>query len=265
MKEYTIIKTPNKDLNFYRKQGDTDMIDYRLKTFFIKEPETLIWLQRLNKKDVLWDIGANIGLYSIYSSAIMGNKTLSFEPSLRNALCLQESIDANHLNDLVTAYPIAIGVEHIYDVLLNPRTDPGHTGSEIKTSEHSDNNTKNKDCFESGCVVDSIDNLVEKGLTPPTHLKIDVDGLEPDVIKGAAKTLPKVKSILIELTTVLENKGRAFATPNVVESHIRIKEHLKEKGFELDETLSNYSKQKQYHADWIGVCNYIYYNKNVEQ
>ena len=53
MKEYTIIKTPNKDLNFYRKQSDTDMIDYRLKTFFIKEPETLIWLQRLNKKDVL--------------------------------------------------------------------------------------------------------------------------------------------------------------------------------------------------------------------
>ena len=41
---------------------------YRIKTFSTKEPETLEWMDGFQKDKVFWDIGANIGLYSIYAA-----------------------------------------------------------------------------------------------------------------------------------------------------------------------------------------------------
>ena len=40
---------------------------YRATTFSEKEPETLEWIDSLEKESVLWDVGANVGLYSIYA------------------------------------------------------------------------------------------------------------------------------------------------------------------------------------------------------
>lgn len=40
---------------------------WRVKTFSLKEPETLEWIGKIKKGSVLWDTGTNIGLYSIYS------------------------------------------------------------------------------------------------------------------------------------------------------------------------------------------------------
>ena len=41
---------------------------YRVDTFSIKEPETLNWIDSLPEESELWDVGANIGLYSIYAA-----------------------------------------------------------------------------------------------------------------------------------------------------------------------------------------------------
>ena len=41
---------------------------FRIDTFSSKEPETLSWIEKFNQSSIFWDIGANIGLYSIYSS-----------------------------------------------------------------------------------------------------------------------------------------------------------------------------------------------------
>lgn len=257
-----------KDQHLWFRKMNNEYDHIRLKDFFSKEPETLIWLNRLSKEDVLWDIGSNIGVYSIYAAKVIGNKTYAFEPCWKNTFFLQENIDINDLNKFVTAYPIAIGKEHKYDVLLNTRNIPGCTGAEVSGSELSNNNTQNyKDKKESGCVVESIDSLVEKGLTPPTHLKIDVDGLEPDIIEGAKNTLPKVKSILVELVT--QQKGLKeniqLANANVVEAHLETIKKLEAMGFVIDETLSNYSKFHNYQTGFVGLYNHIYYNKNVEQ
>ncbi len=40
---------------------------YRIKTFSTKEPETLAWIDSFESDAVFWDVGANIGLYSIYA------------------------------------------------------------------------------------------------------------------------------------------------------------------------------------------------------
>ena len=54
------------------------LIDWRVATFFTKEPETLEWIDSFEKKEklIFWDIGANIGLYSIYNA--LKNKKLHY-------------------------------------------------------------------------------------------------------------------------------------------------------------------------------------------
>ena len=47
--------------------------DWRYRTFFKKEPETLNWIDSMTKNDTLWDIGANIGNHSIYFADIIAN------------------------------------------------------------------------------------------------------------------------------------------------------------------------------------------------
>ena len=46
------------------------IIEYRVNTILTKEPETIEWINKFreNKKNIFWDIGANIGLFSIYAA-----------------------------------------------------------------------------------------------------------------------------------------------------------------------------------------------------
>ena len=60
------------------------LCDFRAETFSTKEPETLEWVDSLNENSVLWDIGANVGLYSIYAAKTRKCKVFSFEPSIFN-------------------------------------------------------------------------------------------------------------------------------------------------------------------------------------
>ena len=72
----------NKSIYFLNTNKTTN---YRIKTFFSKEPETLQWINSFNNGDVFWDIGANVGLYSIYSQFVNKKiETIAFEPSVLN-------------------------------------------------------------------------------------------------------------------------------------------------------------------------------------
>ena len=62
---YKSIEIENKKLNFFIPN---EITNWRVHTFFTKEPETLNWIDSFSgDKIVFWDIGANIGLYSIYA------------------------------------------------------------------------------------------------------------------------------------------------------------------------------------------------------
>ncbi len=57
---------------------------FRYETFSSKEPETLEWINHLPSGAILWDIGANVGLYSIYAAKKRECKVWAFEPSIFN-------------------------------------------------------------------------------------------------------------------------------------------------------------------------------------
>ena len=63
------------------------LVDILIKDFYLKEPETLEWIDNFKKREkiIFWDIGSNIGLYSIYAAVNFKNiEVISFEPSTSN-------------------------------------------------------------------------------------------------------------------------------------------------------------------------------------
>ena len=88
LKSYQIIETKYGKLSLLCPNKITE---FRARTFHEKEPETLEWIDSIGKEETLWDIGANVGLYSMYA-AQKGLKVLAFEPSPANYHLLNSNI-----------------------------------------------------------------------------------------------------------------------------------------------------------------------------
>ena len=81
---------------------------WRTRHSFYSEPETNAWIKSFSKNDVFFDIGANIGFYSLLASKCIGTKVYAFEPDLMNSRLLYENIIKNNVSDLVTLIPVAL-------------------------------------------------------------------------------------------------------------------------------------------------------------
>lgn len=77
----------------------------RAKLLLETEPETIRWVDSFDEDSVFWDIGANIGIYSLYASKVKKNiKCFSFEPFSANYFLLNKNIEINRLDKKITAY-----------------------------------------------------------------------------------------------------------------------------------------------------------------
>jgi hypothetical protein len=112
----------------------------------------------------------------------------------------------------------------------------------------------------TGCVMDSINNLVRKGLPYPTHIKIDVDGSEPDIIDGALKVLPNIKSVLVELMPEPVDKTSTYN--NTAEKQKDIIKKIESLGMILDEELYEISAKRHDRGRFKGQRNYIFYGED---
>lgn len=172
----------------------------RAKTFFDKEPETIEWIDSMSSDDALFDVGANVGIYSLYA-AKKGLNVFAFEPESLNYTELNRHIYNNNLTEKIKAYNIGLADQTRIDQLNLSTFKKGwsmHTATEARDFE----DNQFEPCFKQGLFIASLDDLASQfGLPVPTHLKIDVDGLEPEIIQGGLKMLANssLKSILIEL------------------------------------------------------------------
>jgi len=169
-----------------------------------KEPDTLDWIDTHFKEgDTLYDVGANIGQYSLYAAKCLnGNaKILTFEPEALNFAKLNRNIVLNDLGNTITAYPLAIsdktGIDHFYSKAFKTGAALHALGRPVTQGEVN---------FEpqnrQGIMAVSLDDLTgQYGLPFPTHIKVDVDGIEDRIINGAHNTLrdPRLKTFLIEV------------------------------------------------------------------
>lgn len=179
----------------------------RARTLLEKEPLTIPWVNTVKPDEVFVDIGANVGTYAIYAGVI-GARVYAFEPEALNYAELNKNIFVNDLHGRVTAYCMAISDQADVSVLhLSAFT---YAGSHHDFGENwwkGDRTIggrlyKRDSRPQQGCVSYSLDELVARNVLPqPNHIKIDVDGFENKVIRGAAKTLqnPDLKTVLLEV------------------------------------------------------------------
>ena len=206
---YEEILISNKKTKFF---SPNSIIKWRLETFFTKETETLQWIDNFSgKKEIIfWDIGANIGIYSIYAAQKHDNiKIIAFEPSTNNLRTLSRNIYLNDLTEKVIISQIALSdKKNKYLTMRESNFIEGSAESAFGVDTDYEGNkfiTKNKYKILGNTINDLLGNEI---LEIPNYIKIDVDGVEHLVLRGANKFLKdkRIKSISVELNEVLKEQ-----------------------------------------------------------
>ena len=191
---------------------DSD-IEYRVRLNSCKkEPDTVEWIETsLKEGDVLYDVGANTGAYSLVTSKCFDGKVqvFAFEPAFLNYAQLCKNLVINQCGRSVIPFQIALsdqtGIEDFnYHVLV-----PG--GAVHALGEAVDHEGEAfKPASTQPVIRYRLDDFVRQfGIPAPNHVKIDVDGTEFSILKGMDETLsnPSLRSLMLEL-----NEGRGQVT-----------------------------------------------------
>jgi len=172
---------------------------YRIDTFATKEPDTLEWLESIPEGSILWDVGANIGLYAIYAAKARNCRVFAFEPSVFNLELLARNIFFNDLQTRIAIIPVAISDELGLHPFKMTTTAWGGALSAFGQS-FDQNGAPLEDIFEYRTLgVSMIDAVRLIGIPQPQFIKIDVDGIEHLILRGGSDVLSKVDGVLIEI------------------------------------------------------------------
>ena len=190
------IKHNDLEFNFYVPNR---LNFFRVDTFSTKEPETLEWIDTFKKKSVFWDIGANIGLYSCYAVKRADCQVYAFEPSVFNLELLAKNIYLNSLSDKVAIISLplfdSLAVRPFY---MTTKEWGGALSNFGESVDH--DGLPMTSVFKYKTVGMSIDQAVSLlNLAKPNYIKMDVDGIEHLILKGATDTLKSAESLLIEV------------------------------------------------------------------
>ena len=179
---------------------------YRANTYFTKEPETIEWIKSFSPKSVLWDVGANIGLYSLFAAKEKDCEVIAFEPSVFNLELLARNISLNNLSNQITIFPLALSNKESSGLfnMSNPEWGGALSTFDQKFNQYG----KEMDVkFKYQLMGISGDFIIKQmKLKQPLYLKIDVDGVEHIILTGMKKSLSKVKSILVEINDDFDNQ-----------------------------------------------------------
>jgi FkbM family methyltransferase len=168
---------------------------------FRLEPETRRWIDtHIQAGECLWDIGANIGAWSLYAARTRDAKVVAFEPSAQTFGVLYKNILVNRLDNRIDAYCIALSDATGLGSFYVHGADPGAGLNSLGSAENYRGAFREE--LKQATLSFRIDDFVKQpGVPPPDHIKLDVDGIEERILLGAVATLPGVKSIILEYET----------------------------------------------------------------
>lgn len=204
------VQTPHGVLKFYAMRSAN--MASAIERFYDDEPETFGWIDaHMTPGDTLWDIGANVGLYSLYA-AKKGVSVTAFEPSAINLGLLAEHIQLNGLDKNIAPICIALGRETKMETLHLADMSSGGAGNSLGSAENQF--ASYSPVFAQGIPAFRGDDLRRLfNLPAPDHIKLDVDGIEAQILEGLAETLPQVKTITVEVEGRNADDARAVTQP----------------------------------------------------
>lgn len=191
------VKTLRGDAQFYSTRGAGTASS--IERYQQDEPETLQWIDKWIKPgQVLWDIGAHVGCYSIYAGLKQDIKVIAFEPSALNFGLLVEHIALNNMGDNVHPFCIALSDKTHIDQLHMSAFETGQACNSIGSSRNQFGDFK--PTFSQAIPAFSAEDFCKVfNLPAPNHIKIDVDGNEESILLGAKNILPNISSLMIEI------------------------------------------------------------------
>jgi FkbM family methyltransferase len=201
-RSYKSIKILDKQIKFF---VPNQLLEWRVDTYFSKEPETLEWIDSFQEKEnlIFWDIGANIGLYSIYNSLKHPKSiTIAFEPSSSNLRVLTRNISINNLEKNIKIVPTPLtNKKNIFQEMNEGQFVEG--GALNSFGEKFDFEGKEfKPTMKYNLLGTTMNYFIENSILDiPDYVKIDVDGIEHLILQGGDKFLnnEKIKSLSIEI------------------------------------------------------------------
>jgi FkbM family methyltransferase len=179
---------------------------FRATSFATKEPETLQWIDSIPYNSILWDIGANVGLYSCYAAKSRNCIVYAFEPSIFNIEILARNIFINNLEGSITIVPIPLSDKTAENSLNMTCTDWGGALSTFGETYGQNGTTLIKlFTFKTiGITMQDVVNFLH--IPQPDYIKIDVDGIEHLILKGGLSIIKNVKGLIIEIDENFEKQ-----------------------------------------------------------
>lgn len=170
------------------------------------EPETVKWIKdNFRSGDVFYDVGANVGAFSFVAWDAAGGdcKIYAMEPSFSTFDALCRNIILNKAQNEIKPFNIALGAKTELAELFYTSTVPGKCQHAIGSPKNS-----NRENFIPQAKLSvpcyRLDDLIKNlNLPRPNCMKIDVDGLELEILKGSDETLkdPALRTILVEVNS----------------------------------------------------------------
>ena len=204
MKGTLPVSTPRGELTFHICNRQTLKFAHDFETF---EPDTLRWIDRLPSDAVLWDIGANVGMFSLYAALQPGIRVVAFEPAASTYDTLVKNIQLNNLGSSISAYGIALGDRTRRSVMRMSSFEAGHYMHSLQSAELSVG-VEAEGNLEQPVLELTIDDFARVFSPPlPTHIKLDVDSNENEIIAGAKGLLggDTVRSVQVEMIGDLDS------------------------------------------------------------
>jgi FkbM family methyltransferase len=170
-----------------------------------KEPDTIKWIQTIMQPgDAVFDIGANVGNYSlIIAKYLKGNvRVFAFEPAWFNFMQLNRNVKLNGLEACVFPVCAALsshtGISWLNYSTLEYGSSMHSLGKAVKLK-----NQTFTPALRQPVASFTVDQAVDFLECMPNHIKIDVDGIENEILAGAASILRNsaLRSVLVELSS----------------------------------------------------------------
>lgn len=183
-----------KSATVFGYRADFDLSDHIQRKVYlgIFEPKESAWVRRYLKPGMTFvDAGANIGYYSLLAASLVGERgrVYAFEPSPYVYERLTRIVSENHVAQ-ITALPLALSDE------------PGRAElySQIGTHNHSPSLVVHATGTSVEVGVTTLKSVMQDaGIGQIDLIKMDIQGFEPNLIKGAGRAIEKVRAILTEI------------------------------------------------------------------
>lgn len=243
-----LLKTEVGGLVFYYLKNDR-YIGQRVALGKYEPYETELMLRQVKKGDVVIDVGANIGYYTVLLAKKVGKKgkVYAFEPDSVNFAILEKNIKANKLKNVV-AMKVAVGSKNEEKVLYKSEENLGD--HRLYETLRPSGTSLDREAIK---IIKLDDFIKEPSVAKAMEgrgvdlIKIDTQGWEPEVVEGAKRIIERDKPIMFFEYSPASYKVAKLNGKKMIE----FLEKIYKKIFLIDDWFYIYSKKNKKEIDKI--------------